>query len=124
MANPKKNTYLQLQEAKKYIAQLLIDKATIQGFTFQQCLDIAQIALNEEFGFGAQRNQRFAEIYRKTFVEYAKLCTDDSEDDPHIVYTIAKLDAMLRQACGEIKPFEERYDPKNYYFLGRHLEDK
>ena len=117
MANPKKNTYLQLQEARKYIAQLITDKEILKGFTIQQCLDIAQIALNTDFGFGAERNAKFADAFHRTFIEYAKMCVEDGADDPEIIYTKEKLDRMMRCACGEqTKPFDERYAIENLYF--------
>ena len=50
MAAP--STYVQLLNAQKAIKQLQLDLYVSKGFTIQQCMDIAMIALHEEFGFG------------------------------------------------------------------------
>ena len=115
MAKP--NTYLQLRAAQQQIQQLQRDIWMAKGFTIQQCLDIAQIALHEEFGFGPTYQTRFADAYRRVFVEYTDLCVEDSKDDADIVYTEGVLDRALRAACGDdILPFEERYAQGNLYF--------
>ena len=117
MADPKKNTYLQLQAARREIAQLRAQIEIMKGFTLQQALDMAQIELNREFGFGPKNNARFKAGFKKTFLEYASLCVSDGEDDPEIVYTKEKVDRALRQACGEdTPPFDERYALENLYF--------
>ena len=113
----KPNTYLQLRAAQLQIQQLQRDIWMSKGFTIQQCLDIAQIALHEEFGFGPTYQSRFADAYRRVFVEYADLCVEDCKDDADIVYTKGVLDRALRAACGDdILPFEERYAQDNLYF--------
>lgn len=118
MAKP--NTYVQLLNAKRQIAQLLADLERMKGVTLQQCLDIAQIALNREFGFGPKYNERFRKVFYDTFIEYARMCTEDDLDDHEIVYTREKLDRALRAAAGrDMPPFDERYDPKNLYFRDR-----
>ena len=113
----KPNTYLQLRAAQLQIQQLQRDIWMSKGFTIQQCLDIAQIALHEEFGFGPAYQKRFADAFRKAFVEYAELCLDDGKDDQDIVYTKGVLDRALRAACGDdIPDFDERYAQDNLYF--------
>ena len=113
----KPNTYLQLRAANLQIQQLQRDIWMSKGFTIQQCLDIAQVALHEEFGFGPTYQTRFANAFRRCFVEYADLCLDDGKDDVDIVYTKGVLDRALRAACGDdIPDFDQRYAQGNLYF--------
>ena len=117
MADPKKNTYLQLQQARKEIQELRQQLEIMKGFTLQQALDIARIALNLEFSFGPKNNARFKERFISTFLAYARMCVDDSKDDPSIEYTWAKLDRLLEVACGKDEPpHEVRYALENLYF--------
>lgn len=117
MADPKKNTFLQLQAARKEIAELRMQIEIMKGFTLQQSLDMAQIALNREFSFGPKYNARFKAAFKSTFLEYAQLCVTDGRDDPAIDYTKEKVDRALRVACGEDTPsFDERYALENLYF--------
>ena len=93
------------------------DNHVIKGFTVQQCLDVALIALHNEFHFGPKMTARFESAFLDTFMAYAQMCVDDAADDPEIVYTKEKMDRALRAACGEnIRPFEERYAIENLYF--------
>lgn len=115
MAKP--NTYLQLVKARKQIAQLQQDIYHYKGFTMQQCLDMAMIALNQEFSFGPVYNKRFEKRFREVFVEFADLCVDDGADDADLVYTKEKLDQLMRTAYGEdLLPFDERYAVERMYF--------
>lgn len=110
------NTYVQLINAKKMIAQLQHDIEFMKGFSLRQALDMALIALNEEFNFGPERNQRFEAAFWAVFMDYARMCVSDGADDPEIVYTKEKLDKRLRLAAGEDYPaFDERYDEANLY---------
>lgn len=121
---PKPNTYVQLLQAQKAIQQLQRDNAVVKAFTVQQCLDVALIALHNEFYFGPKMSARFESAFLDTFMAYAQMCVDDAADDPEIVYTKEKLDRALRAACGDdIRPFEERYDPENLYFRDK-LKEK
>ena len=120
----KPNTYVQLLNAQKEIRQLKIDIEFMKGFTLQQSLDIALLTLHNDFGFGPDRNAKFEEAFRKTFVEFAQMCVDDGRDDADIVYTKEKMDRMLRAACGDdILPFDERYAPDNLYLRTRDLQE-
>ena len=114
MAAP--STYKLLLQAQQAIKQLQRDLYISKGFTIQQCIDMAMITLHEEFGFGPKYQARFEEAFRRTFVEYASMCVEDGADDAQISYTKEKVDRALRAACGEIIPFEERYDEKRMYF--------
>ena len=79
-------------------------------FTIQQCCDMMLIALNDEFGFGADRLHKMEEVYYAVFAEYARMAIADGKDDPDIEYTRAKVDAKLRQIMGDhFRPWGERY---------------
>ena len=120
----KPNTYVQLLNAQKEIRQLRINVEIMKGFTLQQSLDIALLTLHNDFGFGPDRNARFEEAFRKTFLEYAQMCVEDGQDDPDIDYTKEKLDRALRAACGDgILSFDERYAPGNLYLRTRDLKE-
>lgn len=114
MAAP--STYVQLLNAQKAIRQLQLDLYVSKGFTIQQCMDMAMIALHEEFGFGPKYQARFEDAFRRTFVAYSEMCLEDGADDEQIIYTKEKIDRALKAACGEIIPFEDRYDEKRLYF--------
>ena len=89
----------------------------MKGFTIQQCQDMAQVALHQEFGFGPAYQQRFEKAFRQAFFEYADLCVTDGMDDAELVYTKECVDRALRAACGEdMLPFDERYAPERMYF--------
>ena len=106
-----------LMQARKEIQQLECDLAYSKGFTIQQSMDVAMIALNLEFNFGPERNERFERRFREIFVEVAGLCVEDGADDPHLVYTKEYLDRALRVARGDgILPFDERYAVERMYF--------
>ena len=79
-------------------------------FTIQQCADMMLIALNDAFGFGADRLHKLEEAYFAVFEEYAKMAIEDGRSDPDIEYTRAKVDAKLAQIMGEwFRPWDERY---------------
>lgn len=113
----KPNTYIQLRQAQQKIRQLEFDLYHFKGFTMQQCMDMAMLALNEEFGFGPIYNKRFEKKFREIFVEYADLCVEDGADDQDLWFTKDKLDEQLRRAYGEeLLPFDERYAVERMYF--------
>ena len=112
----KPNAQVLLIQAQKEIQMLRQEIWVAKGFTMQQCLDIAQIALHEEFGFGPSYQKRFAQAFKNLIVDSAELCKMDGEDDQEIVYTKAVIDRRLSAACGEVKPFDERYALENLYF--------
>lgn len=112
----KPNAQVLLIQAQKEIRRLQQEIWIAKGFTMQQCLDIAQITLHEEFGFGPVYQKRFAQAFKNLIVDSAELCKTDGKDDQEIVYTKAVIDRKLSAACGEIKPFDERYALENLYF--------
>lgn len=121
----KPNTYVHLIQAQKTIVELRQSLDIIKAFTVQQCLDVALIALHNEFHFGPKMNGRFEAAFLDTFMEYAQMCIDDAADDPEIVYTKEKMDQGLRAACGDnIRSFEERYAFENLYFRDKLKEKK
>lgn len=122
---PKPNTYIQLLQAQQTIAQLRRDMDIIKGFTVQQSLDMAIIALHNEFHFGPKMVRRFEDAFLETFKAYARMCVLDGADDPEIVYTKAKVDQALQAACGDnIRPFDERYALENLYFRDKLMKEE
>ena len=129
---PKPNTYIQLMQAKQDIVKLLQeidhlrhDGDIIKGFTVQQSLDMAIIALHNEFHFGPKMVRRFEDAFLETFKDYARMCISDSADDEEIVYTKEKVDQALRAACGDnIRPFDERYALENLYFRDKLMKEE
>ena len=121
MANPKKNTYLQLQEAYREIErlkqELTLEKAqtnVMRGMTVRQCIDAFQLALNNRHHFGEKRNNQIEQDFWEYFSFCVFMCVDDGKDDPNIVYATGKLDRMMQKACGKnLKPFNERYSLEN-----------
>ena len=113
----KPNAQVQLIHALARIKQLEMDLDYIKGFTVQQSMDVAMIALNQEFGFGPKYNERFEHRFRDVFVETASLCVKDGSEDPELVYTKETMDRALRVARGDdILPFDERYASERMYF--------
>lgn len=92
------------------------DSRLLKGFTIQQSQDMAQIALHREFEFTSEEQARFVCAFRGAFVDFAGLCVEDGADDKEIWYTKDTLDRALKEACGEILPFDDRYDEKRLYF--------
>lgn len=80
-------------------------------FTVRQCLDMACIAMNEEFGFGEDRLKRFADAYSRVWSEYAGLTVEDARDDKTIEYSAAKFEERLKEICGRYyTPRDVRYE--------------
>ena len=78
-----------------------------QHFTRQLVLDQAAIILNRDFGFGAERLQRFNAAMVEIYGEYADLWNTDTAD---VEYSKATMDAALKQIYGDLfLPWEIRY---------------
>ena len=76
-------------------------------YALQMGLDVGILALANEFGFGAERLNRFRNRYQEIWDEYQALINGDSAD---CEYAFAKMDEALKDACGEYyAPREERY---------------
>ncbi len=73
----------------------------------QMCMDAAMIAANEVFGMGPKRAKAFADEFSKALTGIAQMGV---EDTPDMEYTKAKVDARLKEICGEnFVPWDERY---------------
>ena len=98
----KKNSFMDRVEKQKHEAMLYTHR-----FTRQMMIDITMIALNKEFGFGADRLKRFIKTLLGVYGEYADLWNSDTPDTE---YAKAALDAKLRQILGDdFEDWEERY---------------
>lgn len=98
-----KNAYLARIEQAKHDAALREHR-----FTRQLMVDLVYITLNREFGFGADRLERFAKAVRETYDEYADIWNGDTADTE---YARETMDRTLRQIFGEkFQSFSERYD--------------
>lgn len=112
----KLNPVLQVKQLEQENHELRRTNYLLKGFTLQQALDMAIITPNRSFGFGPDRNRKFAEDFMATFREYAKACVADGKDDEEIVYTKSLVDRALIAAMGDIIPFDERYAAENLYY--------
>ena len=93
---------------KQFNALREAEKLQTHRFTRQLMMDVAMIALNDEFGFGPDRLKRFADKTLEVYAVYADRWNSDTKDT---IFTREKLDRKLRQICGEhFQPWEERYD--------------
>lgn len=77
----------------------------------QMGLDSATIAANEILGMEQDKAAGFLTAYIETYNTICKMITEDSKDDPDIIYSTAKVDERIRQIVGEqvFRPWEERY---------------
>ena len=107
MATKPKNTYLALLEQK------MRDRSRIAQYVNErQSLDALIIAINDEFGFGAERIGRLISKYIDTRIEVADMFMDDRyvNKDKDITYAKAKLDKRLQSIMGADYPgHEDRY---------------
>lgn len=81
----------------------------VNGMAVQQMMaDAAVIALNREFGFGADRCARFMDALSEAADDMAKLIIEDTDDT---IYSREKIDQLLLDIVGEdnFTPWEERY---------------
>lgn len=101
----KKNAFLAKMEEKKEQ-----ELSFMRRFTLQQCKDMMLIAANEAFGFGPDRAKVLGDMFDNVFLECAGMAITDSKDDKELWYTKEKVDAKLKEVCGEhFCPWEERY---------------
>lgn len=88
-------------------AQKEREKLETLRFTRQLITDMSVIALNNVFGFGAERLKKYADEMLRVYEEYADIWNRDTADTE---FSRDKLDQKLRQICGEyFKPWEVRY---------------
>ncbi|MCD8008141.1 MAG: hypothetical protein LUF68_04295 [Clostridiales bacterium] len=91
--------------AKQRATRQVLVQATCDTYS-QYVFDMACLTLNEEFGFGKERLQRFHAELSKRQAEYQ----DALDTGPESGYMQTVLDRRLAQILGEIKPFETRYE--------------
>ena len=107
MSNKPKNAYLAQLE------QRMQDRARVSQYVNErQSLDALIIAINDEFGFGAERIGRLISKYIDTRIEVADMFMDDRyvNKDKDIAYAKAKLDKRLQSIMGPDYPeHEDRY---------------
>ena len=98
----KKSGFLARMEAQKER-----EKLETLRFTRQLITDMSIIALNNAFGFGAERLKKYTDEMLRVYEEYADIWNSDTIDTE---YSRGKLDMKLRQICGEhFEPWEVRY---------------
>ena len=101
MANNPKNAYLARLEQEKQ------DRARIAQYVNErQSLDALIVAINEEFGFGAERINRLISRYIETRIEVADMFMDDryKNKDKELAYAKAKLHKRLQSIMGSDYP--------------------
>lgn len=107
MSNKPKNAYLAQLE------QRMQDRSRVSQYVNErQSLDALIIAINDEFGFGAERIGRLISKYIDTRIEIADMFLDDrrKNNDKELTYSKAKLDKRLQSIMGADYPgHEDRY---------------
>ena len=99
-SNPK-NAYLARLEQEKQ------DRARIAQYVNErQSLDALIVAINDEFGFGAERINRLISRYIETRIEVADMFMDDryKNKDKELAYSKAKMDKRLQSIMGPDYP--------------------
>lgn len=81
----------------------------------QRTMDAVCLALNEEFGFGAERFAKFRVAFVENYNAIVDLQNADVKADKELTYSKAKIDEALKRAVGEknFSPWEVRYDPND-----------
>lgn len=74
-------------------------------------LDAATIAANDILGLGAGRAMAFRNKYVDLVNEIARMIVEDSDGDPDILWTKAKIDDRIRAIVGDenFVSWDERY---------------
>lgn len=76
-------------------------------FVRQNMCDVAMMALNEEFGFGPERLNRFRLAMQKKYADTADVWNDDT---PDVTYARHAIDRALARICGKyFEPWDKRY---------------
>lgn len=97
-----KNAY-----AKKLQNDMRRHAAARQHIAIQMSKDAAMLEAHEVFKMGPGRAPAFSEAFDQALREISQFTV---EDTPDMEYTKAKLDARLREICGDgFAPWEERY---------------
>lgn len=76
----------------------------------QPCVDAAFLAAADVLHMGPGRCEAFGGAMMGYLSEMGRMLYDDLKDDPEFTFTRAKVDARLRQICGDrFDPWEIRY---------------
>ena len=117
MASNPKNAYLAQLEHRMH------DRARISQYVNErQSLDALIIAINDEFGFGAERIGRLISKYIDTRIKVADMFMDDRyvNKDKEIAYAKAKLDKRLQSIMGPDYP---EHDVRYTVNIGKPMYD-
>ena len=117
MANNPKNAYLARLEQEKQ------DRARIAQYVNErQSLDALIVAINDEFGFGAERINRLISRYIETRKEIADMFLDDrhKNNDKELTYSKGKLDKRLQSIMGSGYP---EHDARYTVNIGKPMYD-
>ena len=117
MANKPKNAYLAQLERR------MQDRARVSQYVNErQSLDALIVAINEEFGFGAERINRLISRYIEKRKEIADMFLDDryKNKDKEIAYAKAKLDKRLQSIMGPDYP---EHDVRYTVNIGKPMYD-
>ena len=115
-SNPK-NAYLARLEQEKQ------DRARVSQYVNErQSLDALIVAINEEFGFGAERINRLLARYIETRKEIADMFLDDrhKNNDKELTYSKGKLDKRLQSIMGQDYP---EHDVRYTVNIGKSMYD-
>ena len=117
MQNKPKNAYL------AHLEQRMQDRDRVSQYVNErQSLDALIIAINDEFGFGAERIGRLISKYIETRIEVADMFMDDRyvNKDKDITYAKAKLDKRLQSIMGPDYP---EHDVRYTVNIGKSMYD-
>ena len=117
MQNKPKNAYLAQLE------QRMQDRARVSQYVNErQSLDALIVAINEEFGFGAERINRLISRYIETRIEVADMFMDDryKNNDKELTYSNGKLDKRLQSVMGPEYP---EHDVRYTVNIGKPMYD-
>ena len=117
MPNKPKNAYLAQLE------QRMQDRARVSQYVNErQSLDALIVALNEEFGFGAERINRLLARYIETRKEIADMFLDDrhKNNDKELSYSKGKMDKRLQSIMGTDHP---EHDVRYTVNIGKPMYD-
>ena len=117
MASNPKNAYLAQLE------QRMQDRARVSQYVNErQSLDALIVAINEEFGFGAERINRLISRYIEKRKEIADMFLDDrhKNNDKELTYSKGKLDKRLQSIMGADYP---EHDVRYTVNIGKTMYD-
>ena len=117
MASNPKNAYLAQLE------QRMQDRARVSQYVNErQSLDALIVAINDEFGFGAERINRLISRYIETRIEVADMFMDDryKNKDKELAYSKAKMDKRLQSIMGTDYP---EHDVRYTVNIGKPMYD-